>query len=448
MPSESKVDESKYDDEVDEAEEVLEALHIESDDPVVVALQNALRAKNKKVKDLESKTATILKSVRDFQSQQKQLFNKYQSLRLDFKDLHENMTKLLWEEMFAESLNYKFLALKPVDKDLKEEEDKVGEYTVGEIIGEGQFATVKSCFSEKKNRTLAVKIIEKKKCRSFDAFKRIDNEIDVLEELASFNHPGVLSLVEVLHGQDHLYMLTEILDLDLFDFYDDHPNGVTEHLGRLIIMGIMEGVDFIHCKNIAHRDLKPENILLRRVKGSGDDDEEEYDVVLCDFGLCARVNEDELMTDFCGSPGFFAPEMFVTGKYNGKQADVWSIGCILLELLVGHDTFGECWMTAYDSEYMRKKSMFREEIISTVGELKDLRLPKNLSDFVQLTLSDVDGLRRPSVRALLSHDWIQEGLVGMKGTRKRLNSRNSPNLKHKGSSGRQNFGLSSSPGNG
>jgi len=111
------------------------------------------------------------------------------------------------------------------------------------------------------------------------------------------------------------------LDLDLFDFYDDHPNGVTEQLGRLIIMGIMDGVDFIHSKNIAHRDLKPENILLRRVMGT--DGEEEYDVVLCDFGLCARVNEGELMSDFCGSPGFFAPEMFVNGNYDGKQADVW-----------------------------------------------------------------------------------------------------------------------------
>ena len=93
-------------------------------------------------------------------------------------------------------------------------------------------------------------------------------------------------------------MFTEKLDLDLFDFYDDHPNGVTETLGRLIILGIMEGVNFIHSRNIAHRDLKPENILLRRQKGPGGT--EEYEVVLCDFGLCARVEEGMLMTDFCG----------------------------------------------------------------------------------------------------------------------------------------------------
>lgn len=54
-----------------------------------------------------------------------------------------------------------------------------------------------------------MKMIEKKKCKSFDAFKRIDNEIDVLEELAGIDHPGILSLVEVLHGRDNLYMLTE-----------------------------------------------------------------------------------------------------------------------------------------------------------------------------------------------------------------------------------------------
>ena len=116
---------------------------------------------------------------------------------------------------------------------------RVGDYDIGSIIGEGQFATVKSCYSTTQERTLAVKIIEKKKVNTLDSLKRIDNELDVLEELAG-KHPGVLTLTEVLHGKSRLYMFTEKLDLDLFDFYDDHPNGVTESLGRLIILGIME----------------------------------------------------------------------------------------------------------------------------------------------------------------------------------------------------------------
>ena len=62
---------------------------------------------------------------------------------------------------------------------------------------------------------------------------------------------------------------------------------------------LSQGVDFIHSRNIAHRDLKPENILLRRHRGD-EAGTEFYDVVLCDFGLCARVEEGEMMTDFCG----------------------------------------------------------------------------------------------------------------------------------------------------
>ena len=295
---------------------------------------------------------------------------------------------------------------------------------------------VKSCYDEKTRQTLAVKIIIKSRVQSYSALSRIDNELDVLRELAG-GHPGVLNLVDVRHGPSCLYIVTEKLDLDLFDFYDDHLNGVTEDLGRLIVLGIMEGVGHIHGKEIAHRDLKPENILLRRVKGPAG--EEEYDVVLCDFGLCSRVPKgptptSHLMTDFCGSPGFFAPEMFVAGEYDGRQADVWSIGCILLELLVGHDTFGECWMTAYDSEYMKNKSGFREEIKAAVGELRELRLPDNLGDFLQCLLSDVDGTTRPTVETLLEHDWIKEGQEedGEGSSRgRRINLANSPHLSQK-----------------
>lgn len=55
---------------------------------------------------------------------------------------------------------------------------------------------------------------------------------------------------------------------------------------------------------------------------------------LIDFGLCTRAvtSQDHMLRDFCGSPGFFAPEILLSECYDGMKADVWSLGCILLEV--------------------------------------------------------------------------------------------------------------------
>lgn len=51
---------------------------------------------------------------------------------------------------------------------------------------------------------------------------------------------------------------------------------------------------------------------------------------LCDFGLCSAFIPGQALTDFCGSPGFFAPEM-LSHSYDGPAADVWSLGCVVRE---------------------------------------------------------------------------------------------------------------------
>lgn len=84
--------------------------------------------------------------------------------------------------------------------------------------------------------------------------------------------------------------------------------------------------------SICHRDLKPENILLNtptqhQASSKGDDEEGSmFDVKVCDFGLSATFVKGKKLSDFCGSPGFFAPEMITCQSYDGPLVDVWSIG--------------------------------------------------------------------------------------------------------------------------
>ena len=143
------------------------------------------------------------------------------------------------------------------------------------------------------------------------------------------------------------------------------------------LVGVFKATLYCHDLGICHRDLKPENILLTFDKELG----RCIDLKLCDFGLAAKISTTSMLSDFCGSPGFFAPEMIVTGKYHGDKADIWSVGCILLEMLFGHRKFIDIWMQAYDYEVLQDKAMFTEEI-----QLACASLPKHLT-FSRYTLT-------------------------------------------------------------
>jgi serine/threonine protein kinase len=108
---------------------------------------------------------------------------------------------------------------------------------------------------------------------------------------------------------------------DLFEFFDSHLTGVPRSTAREIILGITLPIAYLHAKGICHRDLKPENILLK-IDGSNPDSVRSSQIQVCDFGLCRQgLNQvDRTLSEFCGSPGFFAPEMICGGgKYNGAS---------------------------------------------------------------------------------------------------------------------------------
>jgi len=94
---------------------------------------------------------------------------------------------------------------------------------------------------------------------------------------------------------------------------------------------LCNAVEYIHNIGIYHRDIKPENVIIF---------EETYK--LCDFGLA--VMDGDMGKGSVGSIGFYSPEMSSDVAYSRKYADYWSLGCVLLEQIIGNDVFTSEWL--------------------------------------------------------------------------------------------------------
>ena len=129
---------------------------------------------------------------------------------------------------------------------------------------------------------------------------------------------------------------------------------------------------------------------------------------ICDFGLGAIIKDQAALKDFCGSPGFFAPEMLLNESYSGNKADIWSVGCILLEMILDREKFSYIWMSAYDKKSLssRNKENFRSSIEDALHILPNLvDLADDLKDFI-LKILNLNPSERPSSEELLNHPWL------------------------------------------
>lgn len=95
------------------------------------------------------------------------------------------------------------------------------------------------------------------------------------------------------------------------------------HSKPLLIAAVQRALKYIHSAGIIHRDLKPSNILLN----------ENCDLKLCDFGLARE--QDHQMTGYVTTRYYRAPEIMLTWQKYNYAVDVWGVGCILAEMLLG-----------------------------------------------------------------------------------------------------------------
>lgn len=215
-------------------------------------------------------------------------------------------------------------------------------YEFKRFLGSGSFSTVKEAVRKSDGSQFAVKIIDSNKFyfneKAKQGFKR---EIDILKKL---DHKNIIKFSECIEEEGKIYIVTELMKGGSLLGLIERKNGLPEIEARILFKQILEGIKYLHDRNITHRDIKPDNILLEIEKCSNYDDSysqsletaNDFKVIakISDFGLAK--NDNYGLQTVCGTPQYLAPEIMNESSSNNfydSKVDCWSLGVVLFQMI-------------------------------------------------------------------------------------------------------------------
>ncbi|XP_027086884.1 mitogen-activated protein kinase 3 [Coffea eugenioides] len=190
-------------------------------------------------------------------------------------------------------------------------------------IGRGAYGIVCSVLNSETNEMVAVKKIANAFDNYMDA-KRTLREIKLLRHL---DHENVIAIRDVIPPPlrrefSDVYIATELMDTDLHQIIRSNQSLSEEH-SQYFLYQVLRGLKYIHSAKVIHRDLKPSNLLVNA----------NCDLKIIDFGLARPNMENEVMTEYVVTRWYRAPELLLNSSDYTAAIDVWSVGCIFMELM-------------------------------------------------------------------------------------------------------------------
>jgi tRNA A-37 threonylcarbamoyl transferase component Bud32 len=200
-------------------------------------------------------------------------------------------------------------------------------------LGQGSFAKVYEATEKKTSKTVAVKVIDKRKINDHKRKLLIQTEVSIMYRM---KHPNLVEFLRLIEDKKRIFMVMQLCGSLTLNHFCRQFQGkkLNEEQAYAIFVQIVKGVRYMHEHNVAHRDLKLTNILI----------DDEYTVKIIDFGFACAADEKHKM--YCGTPSYMSPEVVEKRLYNPKPVDIWAMGVILFKLLTGEYAFGgklECY---------------------------------------------------------------------------------------------------------
>lgn len=180
-------------------------------------------------------------------------------------------------------------------------------------------------------------------------------------------HNSVVKLFETFETEKHYLFVMELCAGGDLLSYVRKRRKLNENVAKYLFKQVIEGIGYIHSKNVIHRDIKLDNILLDS-KGH---------IKIADFGVGKHHKPGSLLFDQCGTPAYIAPEIITGEGYDGGTVDLWSAGVVLYALLYGNVPFKGANMKDLHRQIIECDYQLKDEISADARDLIKGLLTRN-----------------------------------------------------------------------
>lgn len=277
-------------------------------------------------------------------------------------------------------------------------------YMLEETVGKGAYGRVVRATHFRTRKKVAVKLVSVT-CQG------LKQEV---KALMYCNHPNVVRMHEYIvdQGQETFGMILELGQMDVNTYFES-GNVLTPSALRQVMLATLKAIQYLHSQGICHMDVKSDNLLIMNKPTAPLRQEH---IKLCDFGLVSIAAPGQIVvteTMLKGTPPFFAPEMSNCMPYSANVADIWSIGCTLLDLT---DEVVEDWRDTYNQFVDMDDTdryVFQTGIRHIVRVMNEQHYFDHKPAFapafdLMRLLLKFNPDRRPTATQALQHEWLQE----------------------------------------
>lgn len=290
----------------------------------------------------------------------------------------------------------------------------LGMFEMGKPLGKGKFGRVYLAREREHKFICALKVLHKSELQQARVEKQVRREVEIQANLA---HPNILKLYGHFHDTKRVFLILEYAGQgELYGHLRKAPRGRFDEPRAARYVAQMAGaLGHLHRKNVIHRDIKPENILVG-VHG---------EIKISDFGWSVHA-PGKRRTTYCGTLDYLPPEMVAAsggaradGSYDEK-VDLWSLGVLMYEFLVGEAPFEDTIvMTARriamgDVHIPSFVSPEAKDLMQKVRELNMRGIEDCLLTYDKLLIVDPRG--RLPLEQVLQHPWIIKHCKGVDET--------------------------------